>query len=78
MLKAAAERGVKVNVILYKEVSLANPLESEHSKKALEALHPNIQVFRHPDHAVHASEVLDNIKENFQDFSFSTLTEDAA
>ncbi|KZZ89869.1 Phospholipase D [Ascosphaera apis ARSEF 7405] len=78
MIKAAAERGVKVNVILYKEVSVANPLESEHSKKRLESLHPNVQVFRHPDHVVHASEVLDNIKENFKDLSLSTLNEDAA
>ncbi|KAI5291867.1 hypothetical protein KEM54_003722 [Ascosphaera aggregata] len=78
MIKAAAERGVKVNVILYKEVSVANPLKSEHSKKALEALHFNIQVFRHPDHIIHASEVIDSIRENFKDFSLSTLNEDAA
>ncbi|KAI1821078.1 phospholipase [Xylaria intraflava] len=40
MLRAAAERGVEINVIVYKE----------HTKHALEALHPNIKVFRHPDH----------------------------
>ncbi|MCJ1403303.1 hypothetical protein MMC11_006526 [Xylographa trunciseda] len=104
MLQAAAQRGVKVNVIVYKEVSQAltrkylspvlpdylhsllprdtdfitsamsrlgiaatfasleyaeaqNPLisppltvDSAHTKHALEALHPNISVFRHPDH----------------------------
>ncbi|TKA73070.1 hypothetical protein B0A49_02153 [Cryomyces minteri] len=84
MLQAAAERGVKVNVIVYKEVAQAlthpmtraltrfgldiafksleevektNPLieppvpvSSVHTKHALEKLHPNISVFRHPDH----------------------------
>ncbi|KAF7542350.1 hypothetical protein G7Z17_g11650 [Cylindrodendrum hubeiense] len=50
MLKAAAERGVKVYVIVYKEVQAALTLDSEHTRRALEALHPNIKVFRHPDH----------------------------
>ena len=104
MLQAAAQRGVKINVIVYKEVEQAltrkylsptlpeylhsllpnsvdpfakgftgiglaatfaslqylekrNPLilppltvDSAHTKHALEALHPNISVFRHPDH----------------------------
>ncbi|CAH0015527.1 unnamed protein product [Clonostachys rhizophaga] len=50
MLKAAAERGVKVNVIVYREVEAALTCNSQHTRKALEALHPNISVFRHPDH----------------------------
>ena len=103
MLQAAAQRGVKVNIIIYKEVEQAltrkylsptlpkylhsllprstdpftralshlgiaatfaslehveveNPLittmtvSSVHTKHALEDLHPNIAVFRHPDH----------------------------
>ncbi|KAM3542439.1 hypothetical protein ARSEF1564_004657 [Beauveria bassiana] len=50
LLKGAAERGVTINVILYKEVPAVLPIDSEHSEKALEALHPNIHVFRHPDH----------------------------
>lgn len=103
MLQAAAQRGVKVNIIVYKEVEQAltrkylsptlpkyihsllprgidpftkalshlgvaatfaslehieaeNPLittmtvSSVHTKHALEDLHPNIAVFRHPDH----------------------------
>ena len=103
MLQAAAQRGVKVKIIVYKEVEQAltrkylspnlpkylhsllphgvdpftkalsqlgvaatfasfehleaeNPLittmtvSSAHTKHALEALHPNIAVFRHPDH----------------------------
>ncbi|KAF1815108.1 phospholipase D/nuclease [Eremomyces bilateralis CBS 781.70] len=50
MLKAAAERGVKVNIIVYKEVTQALTLSSAHTKHHLEDLHPNIGVFRHPDH----------------------------
>ncbi|GAB7347274.1 hypothetical protein MBLNU459_g3363t2 [Dothideomycetes sp. NU459] len=104
MLQAAAQRGVKVNIIVYKEVTQALtrkylnptlphylhsllpsstdpytsvlarlglaatfksleevertcplidppiPVSSAHTKHALEKLHPNICVFRHPDH----------------------------
>ncbi|EER25243.1 Phospholipase D active site motif containing protein [Coccidioides posadasii C735 delta SOWgp] len=50
MLQAAAQRGVKVNVIVYKEVTQALSLSSSHTKHHLEDLHPNIAVFRHPDH----------------------------
>ena len=50
MLKAAADRGVKVYIIVYKEVEAALSLMSSHTRTALEALHPNIYVFRHPDH----------------------------
>ncbi|KAI0533608.1 phospholipase [Xylaria digitata] len=49
MLRAAAERGVDVNIIVYKEVTQALTCK-HHTKHALEALHPNIKVFRHPDH----------------------------
>lgn len=120
MLQAAAQRGVKVNVIVYKEVTQAltrkylnpslpdylhsllphstdsitrtmtrlgldltfksleyveatNPLisppipvSSAHTKHTLEELHPNIAVFRHPDHipdqAVVASDLWNKIK----------------
>ncbi|PUU74397.1 hypothetical protein B9Z19DRAFT_1068231 [Tuber borchii] len=50
MLKAAAERGVKVNIVVYKEVTQALTLSSHHTKTSLELLHPNIIVLRHPDH----------------------------
>ncbi|CAC9888171.1 unnamed protein product [Aureobasidium pullulans] len=50
MLQAAAERGVKVNMLIYKEVTQALTLSSAHTKHTLEKLHPNIAVFRHPDH----------------------------
>ena len=56
-LKRAAERGVKIYVIVYKEVSAALTCNSAHTKHALEALcpegspgHGNIVVMRHPDH----------------------------
>lgn len=52
MLFAAAERGVKINIIVYKEVTQALTLSSSHTKHALEDNDKtgNIHVFRHPDH----------------------------
>lgn len=50
ILKRKAEAGVKIYVIVYKEVRLGNTLNSEHTKHALEALHHNIACMRHPDH----------------------------
>lgn len=50
VLQRAAMRGVKVNVIVYKEVTQVLSLSSSHTKHALEDLSPNIAVFRHPDH----------------------------
>lgn len=49
-LMRAANRGVKINIIVYKEVTQVLTLSSSHTKHALEALSPNISVFRHPDH----------------------------
>ncbi|RDW82884.1 phospholipase D [Coleophoma crateriformis] len=68
MLLAAAERGVKVNIIVYKEVSQLLTLCSEHTKKALE-LHPNISVFRHPDHAPSGQVLESGIISSFKNFS---------
>ncbi|KAF4636190.1 hypothetical protein G7Y89_g1882 [Cudoniella acicularis] len=79
MLLAAAERGVKVNIIVYKEVSQVLTLCSEHTKKAIEQ-HPNISVFRHPDHApsgqVFQSEVISKTKNFFKCFDLAKLPED--
>ena len=52
MLFAAAKRGVKVHIIIYKEVTQALTLSSSHTKHHLEDNDPtgNIKVFRHPDH----------------------------
>ncbi|KAK6002350.1 hypothetical protein QM012_001988 [Aureobasidium pullulans] len=68
VLKRAAERGVQIYVIVYKEVSQALTCNSAHSKRALRALcpegtpgHGNIHFMRHPDH---------NIFENAGDMTF--------
>lgn len=50
VLQRAANRGVKINIIVYKEVTQVLTLSSSHTKHALENLSPNISVFRHPDH----------------------------
>ncbi|KAF2165055.1 hypothetical protein M409DRAFT_67362 [Zasmidium cellare ATCC 36951] len=67
-LKRAAERGVKIYVIVYREVEHALTCNSQHTKKALTALcpegtpgHGNIKVMRHPDH---------NVLENASDMTF--------
>ncbi|EME85348.1 uncharacterized protein MYCFIDRAFT_60226 [Pseudocercospora fijiensis CIRAD86] len=68
VLKRAAERGVKIYVIVYREVQHALTCNSEHTKKALMALcpegtpgHGNIRLMRHPDH---------NVLENASDMTF--------
>lgn len=68
VLKRRAEAGVKIYVIVYKEVSQALTCNSAHTKLALNSLCPkgspgygNIHVLRHPDH---------NIFENAGDMTF--------
>lgn len=50
VLKRKAEEGVKIHVIVYKEVTQTMAMSSSHTKHALERLHPNITCARHPDH----------------------------
>ncbi|XP_036204024.1 phospholipase D1 isoform X4 [Myotis myotis] len=50
ILKRKAQEGVRIFIILYKEVELALGINSEYSKRTLMRLHPNIKVMRHPDH----------------------------
>uniref|UniRef100_A0A672R4I0 phospholipase D n=1 Tax=Sinocyclocheilus grahami TaxID=75366 RepID=A0A672R4I0_SINGR len=50
ILRRKAEQGVKVCVLLYKELELALGISSVYSKRTLMNLHPNIKVMRHPDH----------------------------
>ncbi|KAH8813952.1 phospholipase D/nuclease [Flagelloscypha sp. PMI_526] len=50
LLKRKAEQGVKVHIIVYKEVTQTMSMSSAHTKKTLTELHPNILVLRHPDH----------------------------
>lgn len=68
MLKRRAEAGVKIYVIVYREVEAALTCNSEHTKHALQSLCPegspgygNIKVMRHPDH---------NFLENAADMTF--------
>jgi phospholipase D1/2 len=68
VLKRKAQEGVKIYVIVYKEVEAALTCNSLHTKHALEDLvshghegHKNIKVMRHPDH---------NVLENAGDMTF--------
>ncbi|KAF2402034.1 putative phospholipase PldA [Trichodelitschia bisporula] len=68
VLKRKAEAGVKIYVIVYREVEAALTCNSQHTKHALQALcpegkpgHGNIIVMRHPDH---------NVLENASDMTF--------
>lgn len=68
VLKRRAEAGVKIYIIVYKEVEAAVSCNSAHTKHALHALCPkgtpgygNIMVMRHPDH---------NVFENAGDMTF--------
>ena len=47
ILKAKAEQGVKIFILLYKEFQLALGLNSFYTKKTL--MSPNIRIMRHPD-----------------------------
>ncbi|KAF2639655.1 phospholipase D/nuclease [Massarina eburnea CBS 473.64] len=68
LLKRKAEAGVKIYIVVYKEVAAALTCNSQHTKKALTSLipegkpgHDNIKVMRHPDH---------NVFENASDMTF--------
>ncbi|KAF8129820.1 hypothetical protein EV363DRAFT_1399636 [Boletus edulis] len=50
LLQRKAEQGVKIYIVVYKEVTQTMSMGSKHTKAALEALHPNIACMRHPDH----------------------------
>lgn len=51
ILQRKAEAGVKVCVLLYKELEIALGINSYYSKQRLVSAHHNIKVLRHPDHA---------------------------
>ncbi|KAI9267423.1 hypothetical protein BY458DRAFT_533912 [Sporodiniella umbellata] len=50
LLKKKADEGVKIYIVVYKEVELALTLDSEHTKHVLDGLSENVTVLRHPDH----------------------------
>ncbi|KAM7345990.1 phospholipase D isoform 3-T4 [Cochliomyia hominivorax] len=51
ILLRKAQEGVRVFVLLFKEVEMALGINSYYSKQRLVNLHENIKVMRHPDHA---------------------------
>ncbi|KAK3943299.1 hypothetical protein QBC46DRAFT_44635 [Diplogelasinospora grovesii] len=68
VLKRRAEAGVKIYIMVYREVEAALTCNSEHTKHALQGLCPegspgfgNIKIMRHPDH---------NVLENAADMTF--------
>ncbi|KAF4553787.1 Phospholipase D1-like protein 3 [Elsinoe fawcettii] len=71
MLRNAAERGVKVRVIVYKEVTQALTLSSSHTKHALEDMHPNITVLRHPDHLPDKHVLASNFMASFSNLNLT-------
>ncbi|KAJ2662146.1 hypothetical protein IWW48_002042 [Coemansia sp. RSA 1200] len=50
LLKRKAEEGIKIYVLVYKEVTVSLTINSAYTKRKLQSLHPNIMVQRHPDH----------------------------
>lgn len=50
LLKRKAEEGVKIYIVVYKEMAVALTINSAHTKLWLQNLHKNIIVVRHPDH----------------------------
>ncbi|PWN86991.1 phospholipase D/nuclease [Acaromyces ingoldii] len=50
LLLKKAKEGVQIRIVVYKEVTQTMTMSSAHTKHHLEQMHPNIQVFRHPDH----------------------------
>ncbi|KEP49732.1 phospholipase D/nuclease [Rhizoctonia solani 123E] len=50
LLHRKAQQGVKIYVIVYKEVTQTMTLSSRHTKNALNELHENVMCLRHPDH----------------------------
>ncbi|KAI8979120.1 hypothetical protein BDF20DRAFT_905927 [Mycotypha africana] len=52
VLKRKADQGVKIYIVIYKEVAMALPLFSHQTKRHLLQLSPNIFVQRHPSRAL--------------------------
>ncbi|XP_010546749.1 PREDICTED: phospholipase D zeta 2 [Tarenaya hassleriana] len=50
LLEAKAREGVKIYVLMYKEVQIALKINSMYSKKRLQNIHKNVKVLRYPDH----------------------------
>lgn len=48
LLYKIAKKNIKIYILIYKEISLALPIESNYTKEILNNLHPNIKVTRYP------------------------------
>ncbi|MCQ2816486.1 MAG: hypothetical protein MJ252_04380 [archaeon] len=53
-----ASKGVKVFILVYKEVEAALTLNSAHTKRMLDGLHSNVKVTRHPRNVSVSSDIL--------------------
>ncbi|KAK2745422.1 hypothetical protein FQN57_003765 [Myotisia sp. PD_48] len=71
MLLAAAQRGVKIDIIVYKEVTQALSLSSSHTKHHLQDLHPNIAVLRHPDHLPDRQTIHSSVMSSFKNLTLN-------
>ncbi|RNA10079.1 phospholipase D2 isoform X1 [Brachionus plicatilis] len=50
LLQRKAEEGVKIYILIYKEIEITLPINSAYSKRIFTLGHKNIKVLRHPDH----------------------------
>ncbi|KAH0838915.1 hypothetical protein HID58_092349 [Brassica napus] len=50
LLETKAKQGVKIYILMYKEVQIALKINSMYSKKRLQNIHKNVKVLRYPDH----------------------------
>ncbi|KAL8188849.1 hypothetical protein R6Q57_029604 [Mikania cordata] len=50
LFEAKAKEGVKIYILLYKEVAIALKINSSYSQKRLLQIHENVKVLRYPDH----------------------------
>lgn len=49
ILKRKAEQGIDIYIIIFKELAISLPIDSNHTKQTLNGLHPRIKVQRYPD-----------------------------
>lgn len=55
-------------------LTVARAVSSSHTKHALEGLHPNIAVFRHPDHLPDRQELASSITSSLQNLTLDTVS----
>jgi phospholipase D1/2 len=50
LLQRKAEEGIKIYILIYKEIEMTLSINSAYAKRVLALTHSNIKVIRHPDH----------------------------